>query len=103
MFRSSVVKYDILSNNRRSKRHAVIECLFFKMPLLSGGLYFRRGVGGALLSGFYRRAKKLTLLSGWGMGHYVVCSRQPTQRLTAIFEIVLKHMKHCSRSNLNYR
>ena len=68
MFRSSVVKYDILSNNRRSKRHAVIECLFFKMPLLSGGLYFRRGVGGALLSGFYRRAKKLTLLSGWGVG-----------------------------------
>ena len=78
VFRSSVVKYDILSNNRRSKRHAVIECLFFKMPLLPCGLHFRRGVGGALLSGFYRRAKKLTLLSGWGMGHYVVCSRQPT-------------------------
>ena len=25
----SVVKYDILSNNRRSKIHAVIDCLFF--------------------------------------------------------------------------
>ena len=68
MFRSSVVKYDILSNNRRSKRHAVIECLFFKMPLLSGGLYFRRGVRGALLSGFYRRAKKVNVTFGVGDG-----------------------------------
>ena len=28
-FEPSVVKYGILSNNRRSKLHAVIDCLFF--------------------------------------------------------------------------
>jgi len=29
IFGASVVKYDILSNNRSSKQHAVIDCLFF--------------------------------------------------------------------------
>ena len=37
IFEPSVVKYDILGNNRRSKLHAVIDCLFlykFLQPLL---------------------------------------------------------------------
>ena len=37
IFGPSVVKYDILGNNRRSKLHAVIDCLFlykFLQPLL---------------------------------------------------------------------
>ena len=29
IFGPSVVKYDVLSNNRRSKLHAVIDCLVF--------------------------------------------------------------------------
>ena len=37
------------------------------MPLLSGGVYFRRK-GGALLSGFNRRAKKINVTFGVGDG-----------------------------------
>ena len=33
IYESSVVKHDILSNNRRSKLHAVIDCLFFDKAL----------------------------------------------------------------------
>ena len=31
IFGPSVVKYDVLSNNRRSKLYAVIDCLFFML------------------------------------------------------------------------
>jgi len=36
IFGPSVVKYDILSNNRRSKLHAVIDCLLFSLVVFHG-------------------------------------------------------------------
>ena len=42
IFGPSAVKYDILSNNRYSKLHAVIDCLFFfvgSIPLLETMLF----------------------------------------------------------------
>ena len=48
MFGPSVVTYGILRNNRRSRLHAVIDCLFL------GGLFVKRkGWGGGMASIFF--------------------------------------------------